>query len=131
MSENEESEVFSGGRKERALQFGRVGERIRGTGERPRLVVSRSNRHIQGQLVDDDRGVTLTGISTKAASVAAEVDGEPDKERTEASRVAGRLLAERARESGVTKVVFDRNEYAYHGRVAAFAEGAREGGLEF
>lgn len=131
MSENEENEVFGGGRKERALQFGRVGEKIRGTGERPRLVVSRSNRHIQGQLVDDDRGVTLTGITTKAAAVAEEVDGEPGKERTEASRVAGRLLAERARESGVTKVVFDRNEYAYHGRVEAFADGAREGGLEF
>ncbi|MFB6240501.1 MAG: 50S ribosomal protein L18, partial [Gemmatimonadota bacterium] len=72
-----------------------------------------------------------TGITTRASEVADELDGEPEKARTEASRVAGRLLAERATESGVTKVVFDRNEYAYHGRVEAFAEGAREGGLEF
>ncbi|MFB6239968.1 MAG: 50S ribosomal protein L18, partial [Gemmatimonadota bacterium] len=72
MSEQDENEIFSGGRKETALQFGRVGERIRGTGERPRLVVSRSNRHMQGQIVDDDRGVTLTGITTRASEVADE-----------------------------------------------------------
>lgn len=115
----------------RALQHGRLGERIRGTGERPRLVVSRTSRHVQGQIVNDDLGVTLAGISTNASAVAEAMEEEPGSERTEASRVAGRLLAERAKEKGVTKVVFDRNGMIYHGRVKAFAEGAREGGLDF
>lgn len=115
----------------RALQHGRLGERIRGTGERPRLVVSRTSRHVQGQVVNDDLGVTVAGISTNAGAVAEAMEGDPGSERTEASRVAGRLLAERAKEAGVTKVVFDRNGMIYHGRVKAFAEGAREGGLDF
>lgn len=118
-------------RIQRALQYGRIDKTIRGTAERPRLVVSRTHRHMQGQVVNDDLGVTLAGVSTQAPEVAEELDGQPAKERTEASRVAGRLLAERAREEGVRKVVFDRNDYPYHGRVEAFAEGAREGGLDF
>ena len=108
----------------------RVRNKINGTTERPRLVVFRSLSNMEGQVVDDTRGVTLVGLSTLAADVRerAKADGLT---KTERSRLAGKLLAERAREKGVTKVVFDRGGYLYHGRVKAFAEGAREGGLEF
>lgn len=117
-------------RKRKALRHGRIGQSLRGTADRPRLVVSRTTNHIQGQIVDDDRGVTLTGISTRSGGV--EPDPEEDESpRVAASRAAGRLLARRAVEQGITKVVFDRSGYAYHGRVEAFADGARDGGLEF
>jgi len=105
-----------------------VRKKVSGTGERPRLVVYRSLNNIEGQLVDDTLGVTLLGISTLSANVK---DGGTELSKTERGRLAGKLLAERAREKGVTKVVFDRGGYIYHGRVKAFAEGAREGGLEF
>lgn len=117
-------------RKRRALRHGRIGERIRGTAERPRLVVSRTTNHIQGQIVDDDRGVTLTGISTRSGEVEPDPEGEESR-GIAASRAAGRLLARRAVEQGISKVVFDRSGFPYHGRVRAFADGAREGGLEF
>jgi large subunit ribosomal protein L18 len=91
-------------------------------------VVYRSLNNIEGQLVDDTLGVTLLGISTLSANVK---DGASELSKTERGRLAGKLLAERAREKGITKVVFDRGGYIYHGRVKAFAEGAREGGLEF
>jgi len=116
-------------RQERRLRrHRRVRKKVVGTGDRPRLVVYRSLKNLEGQLVDDTRGVTLLGISTLAADVR-EVGGELNK--AERGRVAGKLLAERAREKGITKVVFDRGGYLYHGRVKAFADGAREGGLEF
>ncbi len=101
-----------------------------GTAERPRLVVYRSLLQMEGQLVDDTRGVTLVGLSTLAPELR-ERRGEDGMTKTEMSRAAGRLLAEKAREKGITKVVFDRGGYLYHGRVKAFADGAREGGLEF
>ena len=100
-----------------------------GTSERPRLVVYRSLSNMEGQLVDDVQGVTMTGLSTLASDVKAAAATEMTK--TDRARLAGKLLAERAREKGITKVVFDRGGYVYHGRVKAFAEGAREGGLEF
>jgi large subunit ribosomal protein L18 len=99
-----------------------------GTAERPRLVVHRSINHVEGQVVDDVSGRTLVGLSTLDAALR-EKRGEMNK--TEASHAAGKALAEKARELGVTKVVFDRGGYVYHGRVKAFAEGAREGGLDF
>jgi large subunit ribosomal protein L18 len=92
--------------------------------------VYRSLNHLEAQIVDDTRGVTLVGLSTSAATVR-ERAGEDDTSKTAMSRAAGRVLGERAREAGVTRVVFDRGGYLYHGRVKAFAEGAREGGLEF
>ena len=119
-------------RVRRATRHRRVTKKMRGTAERPRLVVFRSLKNIEGQLVDDDRGATLLGVSTLAA------EGEPAGEDVEgmsakvaASYVAGRQLAERAREAGIEAVVFDRGGYRYHGRVKAFADGARAGGLVF
>jgi large subunit ribosomal protein L18 len=104
----------------------RVRRTLAGTAERPRLVVFRSLKHIYAQLVDDDRGVTLLGVSD--ASEGIQVDGEGKVGR---GKAAGKLLAEKAKAAGYTKVVFDRAGYRYHGRVKAVADGAREGGLEF
>jgi large subunit ribosomal protein L18 len=104
-------------------------KKIRGTGDRPRLVVRRSLRHIDAQLVDDDRGACITGISTRSKEVEARL--KDDKSKRVMSKLAGQLIAERAKEKGIEIVVFDRGGYPYHGRVRAFAEGAREGGLKF
>ncbi|MBV9775029.1 MAG: 50S ribosomal protein L18 [Gemmatimonadetes bacterium] len=108
----------------------RVRGKVNGTAERPRLVVYRSLNHVEGQVVDDVSGKTLVGLSTLAASLREQKAAE-GKTKTEMSRAAGKALAEKAREAGITQVVFDRGGYLYHGRVKAFAEGAREGGLEF
>ena len=119
-------------RASRAKRHARVLKKVRGTANRPRLVVYRSLRHIEGQIVDDDRGVTLIGLSTMKTG---DVDGGEATEdmtpRVAASYVAGRALAEKARENGIEQIVFDRGGYRYHGRVRAFAEGARAGGLDF
>lgn len=104
----------------------RVRKKVAGTEARPRLVVYRSSKSIYAQLVDDDRGVTLLGVCDRSEGI--QVDGSGKVAR---SKAAGKLLAEKARAAGVTKVVFDRGGYRYHGRVRAVAEGAREGGLEF
>lgn len=104
----------------------RVRKKMSGTADRPRLVVFRSIKHIYAQLVDDDRGVTLLGVSDMTEGLQSDGSG-----KTARSRAAGKLLAERARAAGVTRVVFDRAGYRYHGRVQAVADGAREGGLEF
>jgi large subunit ribosomal protein L18 len=106
----------------------RVRAKVHGTAERPRLVIHRSINHVEGQVIDDVAGRTLTGLSTLDAGLR---DKRGEQNKTEASRAAGKALAEKAREMGVTKVVFDRGGYVYHGRVKAFAEGAREGGLDF
>jgi large subunit ribosomal protein L18 len=116
-------------RQERRIRrHRRVRKKIVGTAERPRLVVHRSLNNLEGQLVDDGRRVTLLGISTLTGEVK---DAGGELTKTERGRLAGKLLAERARAQGITKVVFDRGGYLYHGRVKAFADGAREGGLEF
>lgn len=112
----------------RARRHRRVRAKVHGTAERPRLVVHRSINHVEGQVVDDVAGRTLVGLSTLDAGLR---DKRGEMNKTEASRAAGKALAEKARELGVTKVVFDRGGYVYHGRVKAFAEGAREGGLDF
>ncbi|HEX2093633.1 MAG TPA: 50S ribosomal protein L18 [Longimicrobiaceae bacterium] len=108
----------------------RVRGKVNGTAERPRLVVYRSLNHVEGQVIDDVQGVTLVGLSTLAPTLR-ERKGAEGLTKTELSRAAGKALAEKAREQGITRVVFDRGGYLYHGRVKAFAEGAREGGLEF
>ncbi len=108
-------------RKRRHL---RVRKRIAGTTERPRLVVTRSSRHMVAQVVDDTRGHTLASASTMEADLRS-LDGD----KTAKARRVGELLAERARAAGVEGVVFDRGGNRYHGRVAAVADGAREGGL--
>jgi large subunit ribosomal protein L18 len=102
----------------------RVRKKVTGSAGRPRLAVNRSAKHIFAQLVDDGAGRTLVSASTLEADVRS---AEGDK-KARAHKV-GELLASRAREAGITAVVFDRGGYAYHGRVAALADGAREGGL--
>ena len=103
----------------------RVRGKISGTPERPRLNVYRSNANIYAQIIDDVNGVTL------AAAASNEKDFEGAAGNKEAARKVGKLVAERAKAKGIDTVVFDRGGYIYHGRVAALAEGAREGGLEF
>ncbi|MGD8867945.1 MAG: 50S ribosomal protein L18 [Gemmatimonadales bacterium] len=112
----------------RQRRHARILKRVRGTSERPRLVVRRTLRHMDAQLVDDDRGVCIAGISTRSKEVQSKL--EDDKRKSAQSRIAGQLMAERARAKGIERVVFDRGGYVYHGRVRAFAEGAREGGLK-
>lgn len=114
----------------RARRHARVLRKIRGTAERPRLVVHRSLRHMEGQLVDDDRRITLLGVSTLSSKLDEGEAGERSGKVADSFR-AGVTLARLAREAGVGRVVFDRGGYRYHGRVRAFAEGARAGGLEF
>jgi large subunit ribosomal protein L18 len=106
----------------------RIRNRVQGTPERPRLCVFRSLKHIYAQVVDDSQGRTLAAASTLDVSLRGELAALPKVE--EAGRV-GALVAERARAAGVTKVVFDRGGYLYHGRVQRLADAAREGGLEF
>ena len=102
----------------------RVRAKVRGSAERPRIAVFRSNRGIFAQLIDDDAGVTLASVNW------IEADLRSLKPMEQAGQ-AGRLLAERAKAAGVDTAVFDRGGYRYHGRVQALAEGAREGGLVF
>ena len=103
----------------------RVRGKISGTPERPRLNVFRSNANIYAQLIDDVNGVTLVSANT------LEKEFEGATGNAEAAKKVGTVLAERAKAKGIDKVVFDRGGYIYHGRVAALAEGAREGGLDF
>lgn len=112
----------------RRIRHRRLRQRVVGTADRPRLSVFRSLRHIYAQVIDDTRGHTLVAASTREPEIASQVAG---RKRVEQSRVVGRILAQRAREKGIVRVVFDRAGYAYHGRVKSLAEGAREGGLEF
>ena len=115
-------------RDRRERRHRRVRAKVNGTQQRPRLVVYRSLNNVEGQVVDDVAGRTLVGLSTLSSDLRAQ---RAEQTKTEQSRAAGRALAERAKEMGITRVVFDRGGYLYHGRVKAFAEGAREGGLEF
>jgi large subunit ribosomal protein L18 len=105
----------------------RIRGKVSGTAERPRLNVFRSNQHIYAQVIDDVEGVTLAAASTLDAAVKA-MDGGLTVDKAAA---VGRLVGERAIAKGVTKVVFDRGGYMYHGRVKALADGARQAGLEF
>ena len=106
----------------------RVRAKISGTADCPRLSVFKSNKHVTLQLIDDQNGVTLVGFSTNSAAVAAQVKGKP---AAESAKILGAEIAKAASEKGVTKAVFDRGGYRYHGVVRAAAEGAREGGLQF
>src|SRR5690606_8358501 len=114
----------SGKTVSRARRHRRVRKRITGTAQRPRLVVTRSARHILAQVVDDGAGRTLVSASTLEADLRAD-----SGDKTAKARRVGELVAERAKAAGVEAVVFDRGGNKYHGRVAAVAEGAREGGL--
>lgn len=105
----------------RERRHARVRAKVAGTGARPRLVVFRSHKHIYAQLVDDAAQRTLLSVS----------DAKLEGKKSEKSTAVGKLVAEKAKAAGITKVVFDRGGYRYHGRVKAVADGAREGGLEF
>ena len=109
----------------RARRHLRVRKRVSGSAARPRLVVFRSSKHIYAQLVDDERGVTLVGAADTSEGIQLEGKGKTAK-----SFALGRLIAARAKEKGIARVVFDRGGYQYHGRVKAVAEGARKGGWE-
>lgn len=106
----------------------RIRATIRGTAERPRLCIHKSNKHIQAQLVDDLAGVTLASASTEMESLAKELK---DKTKVERAQIVGEHLAELSQEKGIDKAVFDRSGYKYHGAVKALADGARKGGLDF
>jgi large subunit ribosomal protein L18 len=111
----------------RTIRRQRIRKGISGEAGRPRLSVFRSSKHIYAQIIDDDRGVTLAAASSREP-IGPRVEGNG---KIAVSTAVGRLLAERAREKGVSKVCFDRGGYLYHGRVKALADGARAGGLEF
>jgi len=108
----------------RARRHLRVRKKVTGTAERPRLVVTRSARHMVAQVVDDTKGVTVASASTMEADLRGASD-----DKTAKARKVGQLVAERAKKAGVDAVVFDRGGNKYHGRVAAVADGAREAGL--
>jgi len=110
----------------RARRHFRLRKKISGSPERPRLVVNRSSRHIVAQIVDDLAGRTLA----TASSLEADVRAESGDKKAKAAKV-GALVAARAKDAGIAKVVFDRGGYDYHGRIAALADAAREAGLEF
>jgi large subunit ribosomal protein L18 len=115
-------------RLSRARRHFRIRKRVSGTPERPRLVVTRSARHITAQVVDDLAGHTLASASTLDSSIR----GTAEKgDKTEQARKVGALLATRAKDKGIEKVVFDRGGNAYAGRIAALADAARENGLDF
>ena len=105
----------------------RIREKMSGTAERPRLNVYRSLNHIYTQLIDDAAGTTIVS----ASSSGKKGEEKPYGGNVEAAKLVGKLIAERAQEKGVKKVVFDRGGYLYHGRVKALADAAREAGLEF
>ena len=112
-------------RDARLRRHRRVRAKVHGSAERPRLVVFRSNRGIEAQLVDDDAGKTLASASHLALAKSFKGD------KTKQAEAVGKALAEAAKKAGVDTCVFDRGGYLYHGRVKALADGAREGGLEF
>jgi large subunit ribosomal protein L18 len=106
----------------------RVRRRVRGTAERPRLSVFRSDKHIYAQLVVDSTGKTVLAVSTLSAELRGQLKKTTD---VNAAKQVGLLAARRCLEKGITRIIFDRNGFLYHGRVRAVADGAREGGLQF
>jgi large subunit ribosomal protein L18 len=111
--------------KRRAIHS-RIRKRVMGTAARPRLAVFRSLKHIYAQLIDDEKGATLCAASSSEKGAGLSAGGNLD-----AAKAIGKLIADRAKEKGIEKVVFDRGGYLYHGRVKSLAEAAREGGLQF
>jgi large subunit ribosomal protein L18 len=115
-------------RQGRIRRHQRLRFRVIGTMERPRLNVFRSLTGIYAQVIDDVSGRTLVSASTVDKEIAPQLEG---KTKVEAAKIVGQMVAQRAKQAGIEKVVFDRGGYQYHGRVAALAQGAREGGLDF
>jgi len=115
-------------RNEERLQRAKRTSDIHGTAKKPRLTVYRSLVHVYAQLVNDDQGETMLAVSTKQKDIAKLIKGKTKKEQ---SFIVGQQFAKQALAKKITEVVFDRNGYVYHGRIAQVAEGAREGGLKF
>jgi large subunit ribosomal protein L18 len=109
----------------------RIRKRMRGTAERPRLSVFRSVSHIYVQVIDDMAGTTLAAASSIDAGVKAKMSGDTRPGNRKGAELVGRTIAERLKDKGITRVVFDRNGFLYHGRVRAVADAARAAGLEF
>ena len=109
----------------------RIRKKVAGTMERPRLCVRRSLSHIYAQIIDDQSGRSLAQAGSTNKEVLAKVAEKKKLSKTEVSKLVGELIADKAKEKGVTKIVFDRKGYAYHGRVKALAEAARKKGLQF
>lgn len=107
----------------------RIRKSLSGTPDRPRLCVFRSSKHIYAQVIDDTKGHTIASASTLDETLRSQ--GDTKRNKIEKAVEVGKLIAKKAKENGVTKVVFDRNGYLYHGRVKAVSDGARENGLEF
>jgi large subunit ribosomal protein L18 len=112
----------------RARRQARVRRIVRGTPERPRLSVFRSGKHVYAQVITDDAARTLLAVSTLTPELRAQLKKTAT---VDAAKEVGKLVARRCQEKGITRVVFDRNGFLYHGRVRAVADGAREGGLHF
>ncbi|MEK7774415.1 MAG: 50S ribosomal protein L18 [Candidatus Zixiibacteriota bacterium] len=106
----------------------RVRKRVIGTAERPRLTVYKSLRHTFVQIIDDEKQATLVGLASNSKKISAEIGGG---KKADVAKKLGIMAAKLAKEKGIEKVVFDRNQFRYHGRVKAVADGAREGGLQF
>lgn len=115
-------------RQARIKRRRRIRKRVKGTSGRPRLCVFRSAKHIYAQIIDDNSGLTLVSASSTEAEVRQHDDFES---KVALATFIGKQVGQRAQEKGITKVVFDRNGFLYHGRVKAVSEGARESGLEF
>ena len=123
------SKRMKGKRERRERAHLRVRKRVRGSAERPRLSIYKSLRFIYAQVIDDDKGTTLVAASSADPALREQL-GKSTSSKA-AAKAVGELVAERAKEQGVDKVVFDRGGYVYHGRVQALAEAAREKGLQF
>lgn len=113
---------------DRIIRHARVRKKVNGTAERPRLCVYRSTNHIYAQVIDDVKGNTLCAASTLEKEIAAQV---AELNKSDAAKIVGKAIAEKAQALGIKEVVFDRGGYLYTGRVQALADGAREAGLEF
>ncbi len=114
--------------EQRKRRHTRIRRSLQGTAERPRLNIYRSLENIYAQVINDEAGVTIVSASTIDRELAPQM---ADKDGVEAAKMVGLAVAQRAKEAGINKVVFDRGGFRYHGRVQALADGAREGGLEF
>ena len=108
-----------------------IRKKINGTTDRPRLSVFRSARHIYAQVIDDIEGHTVVQASTLDSQVKEKLESESKMKKSDVATHVGKIVAQRALEKGIKKVVFDRNGFLYHGRVKAVSDGAREAGLEF
>ena len=112
----------------RVMRHARVRRKVGGTSERPRLSVYRSLNHVYAQVIDDSQGITLASASSLESAVKTQKNG---KNKIDVAEIVGGLVSERAKEKGISRIVFDRGGYKYHGRVKALADAARKGGLVF